>query len=308
MDAGVQPGVTGESDADTQAAIHQREVATYFILGADKNRFGKLQCDLQDNFARGTNQFPMTLTAAYNLLLTTEAAISTTLDVDAPDDNGGLGQRYCGGNRNNTHNMAGNTGNKHVKQANPAGHTGLYTSPCFPHGAVLLDTGATAFIIGGLHLYNYMGTFHGLQQPLPIWYAPDSVGSILALCDVQRLCRVMLDTATEAAFLVHLPDNTVLCFVEHTNGLYLLVPSVNPTTKLPIHSYSCVSTVADNRAVFTRQELEGADREDNSIVPSDARHSENLRPSWTTDPSSTVLLPKQMHNVQILSTGLTSHT
>ena len=69
----------------------------------------------------------------------------------------------------------------------------------------------------------------------------------------------MLDTATEAAFLVHLPDNTVLCFVEHTNGLYLLVPSVNPTTKLPIHNYSCVSTVMDNRAVFTCREVEGAD-------------------------------------------------
>ena len=35
---------------------------------------------------------------------------------------------------------------------------------------------------------------------------------------------------------------------------------VNPTTKLPIHSYSCVSTIADNRAVFTHQELERADR------------------------------------------------
>ena len=280
MDAGVQPGVTGESDADTQAAIHQREVATYFILGADKNRFGKLQRDLLDNFASRTNQFPTTLTAAYNLLLTTEAAISTTLDVDAPDDNGGPGRRHHGGNQNNTHNMAGNTGNKHVKQANPDGHTGLYTSPYFPHGAILLDTSATASLIrdrdlltdisirkpplnsltnGGLLSCNYGGTFHGLQQPLLVWYAPDSVGNILALCDVRRLCRVTLDTATEAAFLIHLLDNTVLRFVEHTNGLYLLVPSVNPNTKLPIHSYSCVSTVADNCAVFTCRELEGVD-------------------------------------------------
>ena len=40
----------------------------------------------------------MTLTAAYNLLLTTKAAISTTLDVDAPDDNRGPGRRHRGGN------------------------------------------------------------------------------------------------------------------------------------------------------------------------------------------------------------------
>ena len=89
LDAGVQPGATGESNAEVQAAVHQREVATYFILGADKHRFGKLQHDLQDNFARGTNQFPTTLTAAYNLLLTTDVTINASLDVDALDDNGG---------------------------------------------------------------------------------------------------------------------------------------------------------------------------------------------------------------------------
>ena len=236
---------------------------------------------MQDNFARGTNQSPTMLTAAYNLLLTTSAAINATFDVEALDDNGGTSQRHRGGHRNNTHDVVGHTGNKDTKQANPTGHTGLYTSPCFSHGAILLDTGATASLTwdwdlltdisirkpplssltnGGPHLCNYGGIFHGLQQPLSIWYAPDSVGNILALCDVQRLCRVMLDTATEAAFLIHLPNNTVLCFVEHTNRLYLLVPSVNPTTKLPIYSYSCVSTIMDTCAVFTCREQEGGDR------------------------------------------------
>ena len=92
LDAGVQPGVVGESDTDAQDAIHQREVATYFILGADRNRFGKLQRDLQDNYARGTNQFPNTLTAAYNLLLTTDAANNATSDAEALDDSGGAGR------------------------------------------------------------------------------------------------------------------------------------------------------------------------------------------------------------------------
>ena len=64
----------------------------------------------------------------------------------------------------------------------------------------------------------------------------------------------------EAVFLVHLPDGTILHFVEHTNGLYLLLPSANPPTKTTCNSYSCVSTVADNRAVFTCRELEGADQ------------------------------------------------
>ena len=69
-----------------------------------------------------------------------------------------------------------------------------------------------------------------------------------------------MDTAAQAAILVHLPDDTVLSFVEHTNGLYLLCPSTNHSNKVPTPSYSCVTTVADNCGVFTRRELEGADR------------------------------------------------
>ena len=272
-----------ENDVEKQAAIHQREIATCFILGADKARFGKLQRDLQDNFARGTNQFPNTLTSAYNLLLTTEAASGTATDTEFQDDIGRHGRRQRGNHRNNNnHNHnPGNQGNKQGNPANPAGHTGLYASPCFPHGAILIDTGATSSLIhdrnlvtdvdtrdppltsimnGGVHSCGHGGIYHGLQQPLPVWYAPDSVGNILAFCDVWRLCRITLDTAVEAAFLVHLQDGTVLRFVEYTSGLYLLLPSTNPLTKSPCQNYSCVSTVAGNCAVFTRRELEGADQ------------------------------------------------
>ena len=35
LDDGVQPSAAGKSDADTQAAIHQREIATCFILSVD---------------------------------------------------------------------------------------------------------------------------------------------------------------------------------------------------------------------------------------------------------------------------------
>ena len=147
LDDGVQPSAAGKSDADTEAAIHQCEIATCFILSADRARFGKLQRDLQDNFARGTNQFPTTLTSAYNLLLTTEATLGTATDTDTLDEHGGHGRRQHGAHRNNNNNTTGNQGNKQGHPVNPAGHTGLYTSPCFPQGAILLDTSATASII-----------------------------------------------------------------------------------------------------------------------------------------------------------------
>ena len=166
-------------------------------------------------------------------------------------------------------------------QSTRPGTLGCIPLPCFPQGAILLDTGATASIIcdqdlltdintheppltsltnGGIHSCSHGGIYHSLQQPLAVWYAPDLVGNILTLCDVCRLCRITLDTATEAVFLVHLPNGTVLRFVEHTNGLYLLLPSANPPIKTTCSSYSCVSTIADNRAIFTHRELEGADR------------------------------------------------
>ena len=104
------------------------------ILGADKSRFGKLQRDLQDNIACGTSQFPTTLTTAYNLLITTEAAIGAASDMDTPNDSGGHSRRHRGAYRNNNNNGPGNPGNKQVNQANLAGHTGL-SPPCVSHTA-----------------------------------------------------------------------------------------------------------------------------------------------------------------------------
>ena len=58
LDVGVQPGVTDESDADTQAAIHQREVATYFVLGADKHRLGSCSATCRTTSPEGQTSSP----------------------------------------------------------------------------------------------------------------------------------------------------------------------------------------------------------------------------------------------------------
>ena len=131
LDDGVQPGVIGKSDDDKQTAIHQRKIATCFILGADRARFGKLQRDLQDIFAHGTNQFPTTLTSAYNLLPTTEAANGTVMDTEFQDHSGGHRRRQCGTHRssNNHNNNPSNRGTKQGSPVNPGGHTGLIEFP-----------------------------------------------------------------------------------------------------------------------------------------------------------------------------------
>ena len=141
LDDGIQPSAIGKDDTAIQAAIHQREIATCFVLGADKGRFGKLQRDLQDNFARGTNQFPTTLTAAYNLLLTTEAAFVAASDTDTHDDSGSHGRRQRGVHRHNNSNGGNNLGNKQAtgtpgnKQVNPVNPAGLAVLPTVRHSA-----------------------------------------------------------------------------------------------------------------------------------------------------------------------------
>jgi hypothetical protein len=46
-----------------------RYLATVFILGADQVRYGGLICNIENNYLNGTDKFPKTITAAYNLLV-----------------------------------------------------------------------------------------------------------------------------------------------------------------------------------------------------------------------------------------------
>ena len=71
-----------------------------------------------------------------------------------------------------------------------------------------------------------------------------------------------MDSQSELSLLVHLPSPAApspLRFTQHDNGLYLHSPQAN-YTKVPLHDYSCLQSVSDNRSVFSRRDLAGADR------------------------------------------------
>ena len=46
----------------------QLYLATAFILGADRNKYGQLIENLENDYLQGQNNYPQTLTGAYNLL------------------------------------------------------------------------------------------------------------------------------------------------------------------------------------------------------------------------------------------------
>lgn len=59
-------------DALLSLCARDRSLAVNFVMGADPVLFGNLQADLQNQFARGNDQFPKDLVSGYNMLVTYE--------------------------------------------------------------------------------------------------------------------------------------------------------------------------------------------------------------------------------------------
>ena len=108
----------------------------------------------------------------------------------------------------------------------------------------------TVYTNGGTQVSDHVGDVKNFG---PVWYNPDSLANILSLAAVRKLCRVTMDTAVEAAILVHRTNGRTMKFQEFSSGLYFHDPT---TAGL---DYSFVSTVAANKACFTPREVECAD-------------------------------------------------
>ena len=256
--------VVGSTDEETQRNIRERELAAALILNADNKRFGGLKSDLKTNYARGTDQWPKTLTAAYNLLVMQERHESSrriprnTDPVPPPANTNTRGHQFA---------MMSNT---------------KALTPPLPQGAILLDSGSSESIFrdesllsdlrpgdppltlhtnGGARTAHQVGTYAGLGENITVWYdPPESLTNILALCEVRKVARVTMDTDEELALLVHPEQGETMRFTQHDNtGLYIYTPTGNNDVKLSVTAYSYLQTVAGNRSIFTRRELEGAD-------------------------------------------------
>jgi hypothetical protein len=68
--AAADPSFPDATDPDRQrTAAQDRQVAVVFLRGADPARYGGILPSLENNYQRGTFQFPRDLTAAYNMLV-----------------------------------------------------------------------------------------------------------------------------------------------------------------------------------------------------------------------------------------------
>ena len=115
---------------------------------------------------------------------------------------------------------------------------------------------------GGTQVSNQIGD---IQNFGTVWYNPRSLANILSLAEVRKNNRVTMDTAEEAAMIVHRQDGSEMKFIEFKTGLYYYDGKVPETDNSgnnndTISSYSFVQTVANNKKLYHKREIEGANK------------------------------------------------
>ena len=99
-----------------------------------------------------------------------------------------------------------------------------------------------------------VGNFPNLGE---VWYNPESIANILSLADASKVCRVTMDTTKERAMCVHRLDGSVMIFTEHPSGLRVFAG--NGFSKDKFITYSMLTTVTDQKKLFSRREINAAD-------------------------------------------------
>jgi hypothetical protein len=98
---------------------------------------------------------------------------------------------------------------------------------------------------GGTQMSTKMGTVKNFGD---VWFNPDSLANILSMAEMRKIRRIVtMDTSVEATMNVHRKDGSIMQFKEYHSGLYYF-------------DYLFLNTVADNQSMYTRREIEGADR------------------------------------------------
>ena len=60
---------TGTGMQDARAAVQEEYLAVRFLFRSDKRRYGSLLAELENDFTRGINAYPSTISGAYDMLV-----------------------------------------------------------------------------------------------------------------------------------------------------------------------------------------------------------------------------------------------
>jgi len=269
-------------------------LAIALVRGADPRRYGTLITELSNQYAMGMDNYPTDLTAAYGLLVnyktpvnsggarreqqaSPEASAMTFAQQGAvPGASGAVHEHITCFNCHNMGHYASDCPSSTGVTIVQYGFN-LTQAPCkakLSNRWILLDTQSTisvfnnptmltnirasdhtlrAFTNGGYQDSNFVGDFPNLG---PVWYNSESIANILSLSHVRKVCRITMDTSIENALCVHRLDGSIMRFVEQPSGLYVYDVDGN---NVSVNAYTFVSSVAQNKDLFTRRQVAAAD-------------------------------------------------
>jgi hypothetical protein len=79
---------TADETREAQNAAQQQYLAVAFLLGSDRNRYGKLLEDLENDYTQGQDNYPKTVTAAYSLLTNWKQNPRNVMRILGPSNDG----------------------------------------------------------------------------------------------------------------------------------------------------------------------------------------------------------------------------
>ena len=99
--------------------------------------------------------------------------------------------------------------------------------------------------------------------PMTTYFNKDAIANILSMTNGSVLYRVTQDTAISDSIFVHIDDDHTVPFKRCSRGLYAFdtaSPLLATNTSLDNNHVTFFSTVSENKAFFTRREIEGSDK------------------------------------------------
>ena len=128
----------------------------------------------------------------------------------------------------------------------------VFNNPALLQNIRNSDTVLRAFTNGGFQDSFEVEYFPGFFD---VWYNRHSMVNILSFAEVSARYRVTLDTADRNAFHVHMDDGSCMVFHKVMSGLYMFNDNI---TNESVTHYSYLNLVDDNKKIYSRRELEGA--------------------------------------------------
>ena len=280
----------------SQVQAKERALAALFLKNSS-NRYNGLKSDLRNQFSRGTDQYPPSITHAYQMLINYEPPRPPKPSKDSKDRNPTSGDDKSsptpptgGGppSASPSSDGAPSSSLEFAQLAYPPNHFGGHFSfaqpvVSLPKTWVLLDTGASSNIFcnasflsnirpsayphvvstnGGPHTATQVGDVKNFGE---VWYSPHSIANVLSFYQVQKRFRITIDTQSDnPAFLVHRADGTAMAFHPLGPGVYAhdtLNPAHNSTADSNhLFLQPSLQTTAQRAEAYTPQERARADQ------------------------------------------------